>query len=344
MVSLNPLRAARRLKHRAAVARADRDMVEDNARRRASGPFAEQYARAQAGMELPDLGRAEGIWAVAMVKDEADVLGAAVRHLRAQGVEHFLVVDNGSTDATPRILRELAEEIPGFRHGADREPAYFQSAKMTCLADAAGGAGATWVLPFDADEFWYGAEGTVAQALAGARAPRAYAFLHNAFPVPGSASLWADATEHAEGKIAFRPGEQAILEMGNHGVSRTGETEDVLRIVHRPWRSREQIARKLRGGAAAIEQAGTGLAADQGGHWRRFGTADDAALDALWEQILSGEAPAEISWRPRRDPARTGRRARIGAGLEGAGHVGRRRACFGGPGSELSWCSRVLWS
>jgi hypothetical protein len=58
----------------------------------------------------------------------------------------------------------------------DREPAYFQAAKMTRLARAAARAGADWVVPFDADELWFADRGV-------AERPEHRA-LHGAQPAP----------------------------------------------------------------------------------------------------------------------------------------------------------------
>jgi hypothetical protein len=68
---------------------------------------------------------------VSMVRDEADIIEATVRHMLAN-VDHVLVADNGSVDETRGILRALAAEHPGRLVVVDDdEPAYMQSDKMT---------------------------------------------------------------------------------------------------------------------------------------------------------------------------------------------------------------------
>ena len=89
--------------------------------------------------------RQGALWAVTMVRDEADVIERTVRHLIGQGVEAILVADNGSTDETPRILQRLAGEFPLFVVH-DAETAYYQAVKMSLLADWARRNGAGWIL------------------------------------------------------------------------------------------------------------------------------------------------------------------------------------------------------
>ena len=71
-------------------------------------------ARVARGLDLPSLPRLprpapghprrESVWAVTMVRNEADIIGTTVRHLLAQDVDGILVADNGCTDDTRAIL------------------------------------------------------------------------------------------------------------------------------------------------------------------------------------------------------------------------------------------------
>jgi glycosyltransferase involved in cell wall biosynthesis len=87
-----------------------------------------------------------------LVKDEADIIGTTVPHLLAS-VDEVIVSDNGSTDRTLLELAEIGDgRITIFR---DEEVGYYQSRKMSALADAARSRGHEWVLPCDADEIWH---------------------------------------------------------------------------------------------------------------------------------------------------------------------------------------------
>ena len=93
------------------------------------------------------------IFGVMMVRNEADVLRINVLHHLDQGVDYFLIVDNGSWDGTDGVLQEMSRN---GRVGWIRDPGpYHQSEITTELAREAFQRGADWVVPIDADEFWW---------------------------------------------------------------------------------------------------------------------------------------------------------------------------------------------
>ncbi len=103
-----------------------------------------------------------------MVRNEADILRINVLHHLAQGIDRFLVVDNGSTDGTDRVLKELARR-GGHRWTRDDGP-YRQAEITTALAREAFHSGADWVVPIDADEFWHAPRGDFRRVLANSTA------------------------------------------------------------------------------------------------------------------------------------------------------------------------------
>lgn len=292
------LSRARTLKHRVFLARKDSELRAEAMRLRSDPVFLAQYAAAQEGLDVPPLQHHEGVWAIAMVRNEADIIETTVRHLLQQGIDYMLVVDNLSDDDTPRVLARLAEEIPHLHVGTDSEPAYYQSAKMTQLSDLVSAAGARWIIPFDADELWFAPQGRLVDALDDSGSPVRRAHLFNLFPSPGGKQWRLDTARHFDDKVAFRPWGGAVVTMGNHEVSRPGSREsEGLRILHMPWRSFEQFARKTRIGAAAVARAE--LDEGEAYHWRWLGSASDDELRTVWRQLLSGEAVANAAWYPR---------------------------------------------
>ncbi|MGB4136468.1 MAG: glycosyltransferase family 2 protein [Microbacterium sp.] len=254
------------------------------------------------GLDLPTLRRQPGsIWGIAMVKNEADVLARTIEHLFAQGVDRMLVVDNGSDDHTPELLQELAHRHP-IDIGTDAEVGYFQSHKMSALAEHARRAGADWVIPFDADEFWFAPDATVADFLRTSTGTRVEAELFNVFPTRAHPVLDGlggevrfDMRPHLLRKVAAQTHPLLWIGMGNHLALRPGDSSGGLRVVHLPWRSEEQLMRKLRQGAAAYRTTGIDTL---GGHWKSLGEADDERLHALWQGLLDGRTDPALGWHP----------------------------------------------
>lgn len=117
-----------------------------------------------------------------LVKDEADVIEHVVRYMVGQ-VDHLIVQDNGSTDGTRELLAELEAEFgqrDSFTAGPvgsgllvrdDPTPGYYQAEKTTELAALALSFRHAWVVPCDADEFWYAADGRSLREFLGGLAP-----------------------------------------------------------------------------------------------------------------------------------------------------------------------------
>ncbi len=94
--------------------------------------------------------------AVSIVKNEADLIEAFVRHTLAW-VDHHLVFDHDSSDGTRAILQALrAEGLPVglFTDDALGKLQQFRSNHLTRLA--ARELGADWIIPLDADEILCG--------------------------------------------------------------------------------------------------------------------------------------------------------------------------------------------
>jgi hypothetical protein len=94
------------------------------------------------------------IWAIGTTRNEVDLVAANVRHHLAQGVDRFLLLDNDSTDGTRDVLSDLSRTESLIWSPYTGE--FRQDLLLTRLAHEAFDAGAEWVLPVDADEFWHG--------------------------------------------------------------------------------------------------------------------------------------------------------------------------------------------
>jgi hypothetical protein len=94
--------------------------------------------------------------AVSVVKNEADIIEAFVRHTRAW-VDHHLVFDHDSSDGTREILQALQAEGLPLTLFRDDSPGHRQQVRSNHLTRLAAKLHhADWVLPLDADEILCG--------------------------------------------------------------------------------------------------------------------------------------------------------------------------------------------
>lgn len=213
---------------------------------------------------------------ISMVKDEADIVGITFAHMLTQ-VDHIIVLDNGSTDGTREILAELDVELID-----DPDPAYYQSLKMTALAQRAAAGGADHVVPFDADEYWYTPHApTIADFLAstGKQWLTVSAELYDHIATgadpdetnPVRRIGWRRTSPGALPKVACRVRPDLVIHQGNHGATYDGGATNLpgLIVRHFPYRSAEQFVSKVRNGSAAY--AATDLPPTEGQHWRQYG-------------------------------------------------------------------------
>lgn len=238
-----------------------------------------------------------GVWAITMVRDEADIVASTVAHMLDE-VDRVLVADNLSTDATPEILAELVDHHGDrLRVVPDLDPAYRQSAKMTELAQLARHLwGEGWVVPFDADEWWYSPFGRIADVLEGVperhHVVPAALYDHVAtgldpeHPDPIRRIGWRRPDPAPLPKVAARLRPDLVIEQGNHGAHfeafEPGRFDSLLVVRHFPYRSVEQLVRKVRNGAAAY-RAAPDLPAEFGSHWRSWGD----LLDSQGEEAIA---------------------------------------------------------
>ncbi|WP_018503086.1 glycosyltransferase family 2 protein [Parafrankia discariae] len=232
---------------------------------------------------------------IAMVRDEADIIAGTLRHMAGE-VDQLLVADNGSTDGTREILDALIPDLP-LVVVDDRDPAYYQSAKMTKLAGIAHRLfEATWIVPFDADELWYSPADRIADVLTASRRPYAVADLYNhlatALDEPGDdpfrTMVWRQTDPGPLGKVALRWQPGAVIHQGNHGVTLPAggpPLEGALAVRHFPARSPQQFARKGRNGAAAYAAA-PDLPEHEGAHWRAYGRLHAQGGDELLHEVF----------------------------------------------------------
>ena len=237
---------------------------------------------------------------IAMVRDEADILEATLRHMEAQ-VDHLYVADNGSTDGSLRIIQRVCAD---WR--IDDEVGYYQSRKMSALAAEATLMQASWIVPFDADEIWLPRVGgnTIAQVLESlpeeALIAEAVVLDHVATasdPEESNPVLrmgWRRREALPLRKVAVRAHEGLTIHQGNHGATFDGVEHPLtvtgqLELRHYPLRSSEQMIRKARNGAQAY--AATDLPDSAGKHWRDWARLSDEQLREVFHTYYWSAGP-----------------------------------------------------
>jgi hypothetical protein len=106
------------------------------------------------------------IHAVVGVWNEEDIVYALVEHLRAQGVDRVLVIDDDSDDATVREAAAAGAEVVRARSaGAYSEVVRSHRIRDAVAAGTDAAGGDVWWLVLDADEFPRGPGGTTVREL-----------------------------------------------------------------------------------------------------------------------------------------------------------------------------------
>jgi hypothetical protein len=251
---------------------------------------------------------------VMVVRNAADLLAAVIRHhRRAAGLDEVLIVDNDSTDATPAVLSRLSSADPGVRWRRELGP--FRHAEiLTGLAREAAERGASWVVPIDADEFWWSRTESLRHVLEATPADigawicpvqqfvQRQRVLHNHRAVLLSMTHLApprgeaDMVEHLveTGEIAFvemlyppkvvvRASANLEIHTGSHtvaGFQGIGRPSEDLAVLHAPLPSREALRARAEHGRRV---AATRKDLRSGWHARRWARlADEGIIDQEW--------------------------------------------------------------
>lgn len=252
------------------------------------------------------------VYGISMVRNEADVVRLNVLHHLSLGIDCLLMIDNGSTDGTDRVLQELGSRDPRVRWTRDPGP-FKQSEIMTDLAREAEREGADWVLQIDADEFWCAPGDDFRKVLASSEAVVIRAevvnFIQRRSQVESSPDALLHMTRRAASlvgppghaqdlvesrQIAFveaasprkcisRPTPEIVIETGNHkvgGVEGPRERTGAVFCLHAPIRSRASLEERLR---TAHRPTEAGRKPGQGRYRRWLGQLDrETAVEQEW--------------------------------------------------------------
>lgn len=246
--------------------------------------------------------------AVAMVKNEADIIKLFASHLLAL-FDDIVIVDHQSEDGTGEFLKALAKSFPRVQVLNLREPSYIQSVTMThVMREHPSVRCADWVFFLDADEFlpFQSREEFHVALTEHQRCPIITIPWINVIPAhywTGVVTL-CDETEffmppsHSPfHKIAFQPNrlnvDRVVVAQGNHTLITTLNGLEMrsfaanFHLFHVPVRSVDQILLKLNQGVQSYQKLGKTRDRAQGTHWHRMKQAtveqsiDDDFLNAM---------------------------------------------------------------
>ncbi len=252
------------------------------------------------------------VYGISMIRNEADIIQLNILYHLSLGVDRMLVVDNGSTDGTDRLLKQISERDPRVRWSRDEGP-FLPSRVMTELAREAFRDGADWVLPVDADEFWSVPVGDFRRVLGDSsvgvlraqavnfiqrrdqRESRPEALRHMtmraASPVgpPPHAQDLVESQQLAfvekvyPQKCVSRTAEEIYVETGHHSISGVEgpreRTEEII-CLHAPIRSRGALSERIK---SANRAAAAGRNPGQGRNRRRLAELNnEAAIEREW--------------------------------------------------------------
>ncbi len=229
------------------------------------------------------------IVSVSMVRNEADIVEAFVRH-HAPLVDTMLVVDHRSLDGTAEILGQLAGEGLSLSIRAGGSAVQRQSQVLTTLMrEAVRDLGADWVLPLDADEFLVSTSGgDVREQLAGREAlllarlrtyvpcpddpaePNPLMRIRRrrvTEPTPWYAKVLVPAALGGDERYALHQGSHELDEVAT-GTERPAEVVDGLALAHFPVRTADQFATKVLAGWLA-HLARPDRLKGEAFHWKR---------------------------------------------------------------------------
>lgn len=224
------------------------------------------------------------VFAICQICNEEDIIQYTVSHLLEQGIDTVIVNENLSDDTTWDKLQELRQKY-GDRLIAQKdlsEP-FYQSEKLTNLAQQAVSMGARWVIPVDGDELFVCTDPykTLAQEIMDCVWPVIAVNLLNHFETgrdeqdinPYKRMVWRHPDANPLDKMICRYEPGMVIDRGNHRIigkyGCIAPMRKNIHVRHLSARSADHFVRKHVGNALRLEAA-VNEPADVGAHCRQY--------------------------------------------------------------------------
>ena len=261
---------------------------------------------------------AKKIIAIAMVKNEADVIESFVRHTLSFADE-MLICDHQSTDSTRAILERMQGEGLPIVLRTEQRAAYVQAeATNALMQEAARERGADLIVPLDADEFLLPeTEATCREVLEPLAANDIYRVQWRRYVPAGGdeetfllarplrrTKAWDAGGKCIVGGAAARQADLFLCQ-GNHYAymldaqgheKRIKGTACALSLAHFYWRSPEQYRSKILVGWMNIA-ARYGADTTRGGDYRFYADRLVHSGDIAWQDVLPETEPCSLAGR-----------------------------------------------
>lgn len=237
-----------------------------------------------------------------LIKNEADIIGQNLDFHAAMGVDHFIIMDHGSSDATLDLIAARDQGQISLYHQPD--PGYYQAKWVTMMAQqAAAQHKADWVINNDADEFWWPTKGTLKDVFAAVPETIGGLYVHrfNFPPLREVALLPFQETmtyrdlfsvnsldQPLRGKFCHRGYQDVRVAQGNHDAEipliMEKQASAGLEIFHFPMRSLRQFTNKIIAGGLAYQRS-PALDPGIGRTWRQlYASLDSGGIEDFYQQ------------------------------------------------------------
>lgn len=257
------------------------------------------------------------------VKDEVELIGPTVDHLRSIGVGLIVVYDLGSTDGTKEVLETYRSADLRIVHQTDLNADLDEFRRgIGAVIDLVVAANADWLLIQDADEFWLPATGNLKECAMLDRVDLLSVVRFNVPPIKDATMLYPPFSpdkydrvplvikSHSNfrkfmrqnpttpwilrvpvPKVMVRPALIVSFLQGGHGVvPREGvvlrriEPADLL-IAHLPFTTQTRFTRKIANIRRNLQVHDKNYRADAAWHWRRWtALIEDEGISAEFER------------------------------------------------------------